>query len=195
MEIVDFLQNYINKKNICFTKGAFVFEDPKQELFDKLRRKKGVYKRISSHEKYFKTSERIQAYGLDVKSKIKCPNEIRNVGTILFFNYNLKNKDTKFNKSFTYVKLEGHGMKQFKNIIAHSLSYIKTRFDNSSKKRSEHTKIANKAPYKIPEKATIICKNIPECTTKKQLEYTKYFRRGFEVYIPKSHYKKELLDK
>ena len=198
MDIVKFLQEYTIKKDICTTSGAFVFEDPNHKLFYKLYNS-NKYPRISSHNKHFKTNSHIQGYGLDIPDfEFKCGNKSVVKKTILFFKYVLQNPKTGNLKHFTYVKLETYGMKKLSDIIGHSIQYLKTRFysDKNLSKRTEHTKLKTDSyVYKTPELAKNICKMIPECKSKKQLEYTQYYRRGFEIFVPKYDFGKKLLKK
>lgn len=197
MDIVRFLTQHVTRKGICATSSAYIFEDPGHQLFHKLYRK-NRYRRISSHEKHFKSNNEprpIQGYGIDIPDfKMTCGNKSVIKRTVLFFKYSLKNTATGKYKDFTYVKLEGYGMKKMKDIIGHSIQYLKTRFRSSKNvsKRVETTKLLNNRVYKRPNAARKVCKMIPECKNWKQLQYTRYFRRGYEIYIPKYEYAKAL---
>ena len=98
--------------------------------------------------------------------------------TVLFFKYSLKNTATGKYKDFTYVKLEGYGMKKMKDIIGHSIQYLKTRFRSSKNvsKRVETTKLLNNRVYKRPNAARKVCKMIPNvkigssCSTRDTFE-------------------------
>ena len=195
LEIVNFLKNYVYRKHICFYSGAFVFEDPKHLLYEQLRNMNGVYPRISSHSKHFiKKNENIEGYGKDFSGiNIECNSKLTKFKTILFFKYSMNNPKTKRLKQFTYVKLEQHGFKSIKDIVFHSISYISTRFDSKklTSKRAEKIKINDRLKnyvHKHPNLAKDICKAIPECTNNKQFTYTKLYRKGNEIYIPKFEY-------
>lgn len=192
LKLLKFLESYVNKKGICYSNLAFVFEDPKHSLFDKLLSEFNHYKRISSHERHFesKNSSKIQAYGIDIPDyKFACYNKPMVLfKTLLLFKYTLINPKTLRKKEFLYVKPEKHGMRKLNDIFFHSINYVITRFYKEPK-RAEH-KFVKGHDYAYKSNLSLnICKLLPECKSQKQLFYTIHYRRGMEIYIPKSDYK------
>ena len=202
MLILDFIKNYFNNKTNCFHSGAFVFEDPKLKIFIELYSHKDVYKRISSHEKYF-INKNIKpiAFGLDIDDlSITCNNKEKIFKTLLFFTFELDSY-LKKPKKFTYVKIEHHGFFKFKDIIHHSLSYIKymssKNIYNISHKVENYNPLGKKKfiyqeDDSIKEK---YCELYNHCYNKKQNEYTKYYRRGNEIFISTNEFNKTILKK
>jgi hypothetical protein len=199
MLILDFIKKYFKNEKNCFHSGAFVFEDPNLKIFKELYFHKDAYKRISSHEKHF-INKNIKplAFGLDIENIIiKCNGKDKIFKTLLFFTFELEPK-----KKFTYVKLESHGFFNIKDIIHHSLSYL-AYISNISKKNISH-KVENYNPlgkkkyiyqedFIIKEK---YCKlhNNNNCLNKKQHEYNMNYRRGNEIFITNSQFKKIIIN-
>jgi hypothetical protein len=201
MQLLRFLKEYTDQKNICFKSGAFVFEDPNNNLFHKIQQVSKSYKRISSHEKHFKSNDEvIVAYGLDIPdTEFKCKNKKIIFKTLLYFKYSMKNPTSNRKKQFLYIKLEKHGLYKLTDIIMHSFDYVISRFNSKSfkVKRSEHAKFSKYMDkyiheYKSKTITNFVCNLIPECTNKKQYEYTSFYRKGNEIYIPKSDYKNKI---
>ena len=197
MIILKFIKKYLKDPKKNFTSGAFVFNDPKLKIFNELYNSPDAYRRISSHQKHFRHDGKTPiGYGLDIpdiRIKIKNSDKIHTFRTLLFFTFVMPSKNGKSLKRFTYVKPERHGMKKLTHIIRHSIDYIITRFERSHiKKRHEFFNPLGKNKYVFHEDLRIKksnCAIIPECTRNeiKQLNYTKYYRRGNEVYIPDLH--------
>ena len=191
MIILKFIKKYLKDPKKNFTSGAFVFNDPQLKIFHELYTNTDAYRRISSHQKHFRNDGKTPiGYGLDIPDiKIKYNDKIHTFRTLLFFTYLLPSKNGKTLKRFTYIKPETYGMKKLTHIIRHSINYITSRFEKNHKDhRKEHFNPIGKNKYVYHEDIRIKktkCAIIPECTRNeiKQLNYTKYYRRGNEVYI------------
>jgi len=160
---------------------VFVFEDPYLSIFNKYYYNQDSYKRISTHQKHF--GKNITSYGLDIPNIPIISNGKKIIlKTILFFTYIIGKKQ------FTYVKFEKNGFKKTKHIIFHSYDYIVSRFINNNHHRTEELKPIGKKKYTYQESDSVknsICNSLPECKGNNiQLNYTKYYRRGSEIYVP-----------
>ena len=189
MWAMEFAKWYNKDIKRCFLNGAFVFEDPTLAIFKKLS-SYDAYPRISSHQRHFGTG--IQSYGIDVKPTVlRCASDATTVRTVLFFTYTLPSALGKNIKRFTYVKLESYGTKMLSHFIMHSVDYVRTRFDSfdiSKRRESTNPLGENRKKYVFKEARRAkekICKELlPECSSRHHMVYTKYYRRGHEVYVP-----------
>jgi len=198
-ELTIFLKKYTEKNKICYQSGAFVFEDPKNYLFDQIQKLPKSYKRISTHTKHFQTNnqDNIETYGLDIPdTKFSCENKVKIFRTLLYFKYSMINPISKRIKHFVYIKLEPHGVKKLHNFVLHTADYIVSRFNSTSfkAKRAEHVKFFKNMKkyaheYETKNVTNYFCSLIPECKNSKQYEYTSYYRKGNEIYVPKMKYK------